>query len=237
MVTGNAVPEFTDRDVHLIKQSLPGTVDPTRLEKLPRILREWSHVELREHLSREPRAIDRDRRNRLKLVGKRASELLQALDALDEDDRFGIVLQMAGAWQPHLVHVSQDKLAMVKHRLEEEPDFLSKLMIAAPSLTSEPGRGRPRNIIAYLVMMDLAAIFKWLTGSEARRVVDRESGEETGPFARFAAAVWPVVFGQGDDGLGAALKNWASARNKFREESALIANIAMRQQTWRKCED
>jgi hypothetical protein len=36
------------------------------------------------------------------------------------------------------------------------------------------------------------------------------------------------VFHSGDDGLPAAMKNWAIARKKYGEQSALIANIRIR---------
>jgi hypothetical protein len=81
-------------------------------------------------------------------------------------------------------------------------------------------------------MKDIAAIFEWLTNIEATRQVDRISGVGAGPFWQFAAAIWPVVFGEADDGLPAAMKNWSSYRKRYGERSALIANIAMRHPTW-----
>jgi hypothetical protein len=81
-------------------------------------------------------------------------------------------------------------------------------------------------------MLDAAAIFEWLTKLKAARVVDRASGDEVGPFWRFLEAVWPVVFGKGDEGLRAAMKNWAQWRSLYHEQSALIANMALRHPTW-----
>jgi hypothetical protein len=75
-------------------------------------------------------------------------------------------------------------------------------------------------------MMDIAAIFEWLTDRKATREVDRINGKETGQFWHFAAAVWPWVFGKGVSGLPAAMKNWEKWHLRFGEESQLIRNIA-----------
>jgi hypothetical protein len=86
-------------------------------------------------------------------------------------------------------------------------------------------------VITYLVIKDIAAIFEWYSGLKATRRVNRVSKGETGPFYRFAAALWPVIFGKGDDRLPAAIKKFAAYRE--REGRALIANIAMRHREWR----
>jgi hypothetical protein len=59
-------------------------------------------------------------------------------------------------------------------------------------------------------MMDIAAVFEYLTDTEAVRQVDRNTHDEKGPFRDFAGAIWSVLF-TSDDGLSAALKNWAMA--------------------------
>jgi hypothetical protein len=74
--------------------------------------------------------------------------------------------------------VSRERVAEMKERLKDEDDFLRKLAAATARLIDEldeslSGR-RPRNIRAYLVMMDLVAIFEWLTGRKATREGDRE---------------------------------------------------------------
>lgn len=42
----------------------------------------------------------------------------------------------------------------------------------APSKFWKQGRGQPRNLAAYLVLQDAAAIFEWLTDLKAARGVD-----------------------------------------------------------------
>jgi hypothetical protein len=236
MARGDANPVFTDRDVSLIINSLPDAVDPQRLKLLPRVLREWSRNDLREHLSRESPAVTLKRARRVKAVGERARKLLRAMDALDDRDWCAIVAKMPRAgghlWSKMRENPWREGSEILRliPRIEEENSFLTKLVAAAPAAWKR-GRGHPKNIIAYLVMKDAAAIFEWLTEMDAKREVDRLSGKETGPFWRFVETIWPVVFGN-TEGLFAGMKNWANYRKKYREGCALIANIAMRHPTW-----
>jgi hypothetical protein len=237
MATDDAPPVFTDRDVRLIDKSLPDAVDPRRRKLLGQVLREWSRNDLREHLSRESSAIIRERAKRVKMVGRRARSLLRAIDALDDRDKGAIAVQMPRAGVPlwpkmsgHLKRETSEILGMIQ-RIRDEHAFLAKLASAAPAAWKR-GPGQPRNITAYDVMRDAAAIFEWLTNLKAARVVDRVSGDEVGPFWRFLGAVWPVVFGKGDEGLRAAMKNWARLRSLHHEQSALLANLALKHPTW-----
>jgi hypothetical protein len=92
--------------------------------------------------------------------------------------------------------------------------------------------GQPRNKAAYLVLLDLAAIFKRLTGLKPEREVSRIDSRETGAFYCFCEAVWPLVFDCGVGGLAAAMKNWARDHQKYNESSALIANLQLRHPSW-----
>jgi hypothetical protein len=80
-------------------------------------------------------------------------------------------------------------------------------------------------------MQDIAAIYEWATGSKASRKYDAYEEQESGPFWQFASAIWSAIHGT-NEGLWAAMKNWASYRKGCREESALMANIAMRHPSW-----
>jgi hypothetical protein len=123
----------------------------------------------------------------------------------------------------------------MKERLKDEDDFLRKLAAATVRLIDEldeslSGR-RPRNIRAYLVMLDLAAIFEWLTDRKAARGVNRTDHTESGPFWRFAESVWPVAFGT-TRGLTAAMKKWAEARKLYRERYMLLYNMSAHRPEW-----
>jgi hypothetical protein len=226
-MANDAPPVFDDRVIRLIVASLPKRVDPRRLELLPQVLREWSSNELLAHLSREPPAVVKERAERVKAVGDRARDLLKALEAIDDVDQWEIADKMLRE-EEHL------RLKMMVQRIKEEKGFLIKLAAAAPKAWKRR-RGHPPNDTAYLVMKDAAAIFEWCTKSEAKREVDRVSHEEIGPFFQFVVAIWPVIFGKGDDGVSATIKKWASYRKL--EGRPLIANIAMRHRTWRLFED
>lgn len=219
--------KFSDREVKLISLSLPAGVDQRRRDLLPEILHEWGQTDLPEHLSGKPRVTPRDRLKRVARVAKCAVVLLQALDGLNDRDRAHLAVQMRST---DGVNLLEAEFAQQEKRLNETHDFLTTLA-AAGSKAPKRRPGQPRNLTSYLIMMDLAALYEYLTGWQATRSVDRDTGEENGPFWQFAAAVWPVVFGS-DQGLPAAMKSWASGRSKYDDESPLVVNISLRHPTW-----
>lgn len=226
---------FDERAIEQIRASLPKGIDQRRLDLLPRVLNEWSRTALREHLSREPRKIVRKRYKQIKKIGEYANDLWQVLEAIDQRGMSWIAQEIGREEGTPLFSVSRERVAEMKERLKDEGDFLRKLAAAKARLIDEldkslSGGGRPRNIRAYLVMMDIAAIFEWLTDGKATREVDRDNHKETGPFWNFALAVWPYVFGKGRYGLSSAMKNWETWH--AREKSQLIRNIAMGHPTW-----
>jgi hypothetical protein len=235
MTVENTTPQFDERAVEQIRASLPKGIDQRRLNLLPQLLDEWSRTNLREHFSRETRATSRKRYAQLTKVGKYATHLRQALERLDPPGRAWIAQEIGREEGSPLFSVSREKLAEMKERLKDEGDFLRKLTAATVRLIDEldeslSGR-RPRNIRAHLVMLDLAAIFEWLTDRKAARGIDRIERTESGPFWRFAESVWPVAFGT-TRGLTAAMKNWAKARKVYHEHSNFLYNLAMRRPEW-----
>ena len=235
MTLENTTPQFDERAVEQIRASLPKGIDQRRLDLLPRVLNEWSRTDLREHLSRESRATVRERYDQLSKIGTRANDLRQALEAIDQRGKSWIAQEIGREEGTPLFSVSRERVAEMKERLKDEDDFLRKLATATARLIDELdeslGGRRPRNICAYLVIVDLAAIFEWLTGRKATREVDRDLGKDTGPFWDFAAAVWPHVFGQGRYGLSAAMKNWEKEKKKRHRRyggSPFIRNMAKR---------
>jgi hypothetical protein len=225
--------QFDERAVEQIRASLPKGIDQRRLDLLPQILDEWIRTELREHLSLESRATLQERYDRLTKIGKCANDLRQALEAIDQRGKFWIAQVMAREEESTPFSVSRERLAEMEERLRQEDDFLRKLAAAPLTLIEEDrrGRGQPRNIRAYLVMLDLAAIFELLTERKAARGVDRTDHTETGPFWRFAESVWQVVFGT-TGGLKAAMKNWAEARKLYHEHSSFLLNLLLRRPEW-----
>jgi hypothetical protein len=212
---------------------LPKPLPQHRRELLPRILEEWGRGDLREHLSRESRAMIRERINRLEKVKASARQLSDALDKLDECDQTTILIEMIIAEGKRFNDVSRNEFSLRQARLSQAFDYLGKLRAIAPKEYWQSSPGRPRNIAAYLVLQDIAAIFEWLTHTRATRAVDRIEAIETGPFFPFASILWRIVFRKGLAGLPAAMKNWAAGRSKYNERSPLVANIALRHPTWR----
>ena len=215
-----------------LERTLPEPPPQHRRELLLRILQEWGRTDLRQHLSRESRALIRKRINRQEKVKASACQLLDALNETDKRDQTAILLQMIVAEGRRREDVSRIEFSDRQARLSQEVDYLAKLGAIKPKAYWRLSRGQPRNITALLVLLDAAAIFEWLTGTIATREIDRIEAIDTGPFFRFASVLWPVVFRRGVAGLPAAMKNWAAARSKYDQRSALIANIDARYRTW-----
>jgi hypothetical protein len=236
MARDYAPPDFDDRTVRLITASLPETALPERVESLLAVLRDWANNELKAYFSRESSADIKVRAKRVEAVGNRARDLLKALDSMDGTDMWEVALRMPRDGTCHWPKMKDhywwqwSKTKRFVQRIEEEKDFLDALTVAI-SQAWRRKRGQPPNIISYLVIKDIAAIFEWCTKSPATRRIHRVTQKEGGDFYKFSAAIWPVVFGQGDDGLLAAIKKFAKYRN--REGRALMANIKMRHPEWR----
>lgn len=225
-------PQFSPEIVEAIVNSLPAPRSQACLRLLPRILSEWSNTDLKRHLSWESGATIRERDQSLELVRRCALKLSKALGGIDELGQIKIVFEMLRVEGRRTENVSRSEWSSLRQRLRDENNFLAKLAAIDPKEGRKPARGRPRNVIAYLVLQDAADLFEWFTGKKAARGVDRIDGGETGPFHRFVSALWPIILGKGTEGLSAAMKNWAYWRSKFGERSALIVNIAMRHPTW-----
>jgi hypothetical protein len=193
MAKSNPVPKFSAESINVVAGSLREPLCDRRHKLLTQVLREWSCTDLREHLSREPGAVRRERIRRLESVGKCALQLLDAIGAVDELGRTTILFHMIIAEGRRPDDVSPAECADLTRRwLDEEADFLAKLGAIKPREFWKQKRGQPRNIAANLVLRDIAAIFEWVTGIKAARVVDRIDGAETGPFFQFASTLWPL---------------------------------------------
>jgi hypothetical protein len=224
---------ITDRDVEPIVKALKVEPNPHRLCLFPQVLNEWARTELVEYASLKAlRASSLKEVARYARVSRSAKDLVDAIDALIEgNDLVVIEHEMARAAGSI---VTRERRGHLSRKVIEHRDFLNHLRTAVDSLQHrlKKGPGQPRNTVAYLVLLDLAAIFSWLTGTEAKREVDRMRGCETGAFYHFCAAVWPLVFHSETHGLPAAMKNWAFAHQEYEESSALLANIDLRHSSW-----
>jgi hypothetical protein len=223
--------EFTDRDVSLVKRSLTDTVDSRRRQLLPQIFRDWSGKDLNDHMQFPQRAAP-ERRERMVRIRDCTLELVQALGEADEVDICGLadmMVQEANGQTSSAGIAGRAEFIVLNQRIAEMVNLLKNLGKAADQ-TWKYKQGRPRNSAADLVLMDIVAIFEWLTDAEVTRASDERIDAETDPFWCFAAAIWPVVFGDGERGLYSAIKKWSE--NQHGDESALMFNINMRHPEW-----
>jgi hypothetical protein len=227
-----AVPvTFSDRDVALIAKAIDHA-NPHRLALLPKVLRSWAEIDLFEYASIEAsRASIPHIADQCKRVARHAAELGKALDVMAEDNYQ--VLIASEMRRGHKSLTAQQRRGHYTKKLADQRTFLSELTIATLSLERKlkRGPGQPRNTASVFVLLDIARIFEWLTEVTPSREVSRVNGEDTGPFHKFASSIWPPVFASATDGLSAAMKDWASGRESH--SSALMANIDLRQPSWR----
>ena len=235
-MTGASV-RFDEHQIQLIIKSLPDGISSRKRELLPKILNEWSGNDLKFSLYRVDPTVAKGRAKRAEAIARHASELLRALDEFVDyagGDQFlvfpgdsWLVFELAKRISPMGF---QDEVSGQRQKLKDQREFLGELEAIASDLAGSFKRtiDQRRNIPAYRVLLDIAAIFEWLTNTKAARRVER--GPDT--FRKFAASIWPVVFEKGDDGLDSALKNWARGIKLYGDGSALIANINFRHPTW-----
>jgi len=196
----------------LIVRSLPTPTDAIKVDVLRIMLDYWCEYTLPNHkfMSEKPSA---EAIKRLKGVSKALIALNASIAALDKEDvQFGIfplVLERTSSWR--------------RSNIDEVTDEVFQALALLSSFESsiahsiKPKAGRPRNSFGYLVVLDLAAIFEWFTGTDATRQVDRINGLEIGPFRKFVESAWSEVIEPKRKTPEASFKNWAA--NKAIEKS------------------
>ncbi len=209
------VPAFNAREVELIIRALPQGVDQRRIKLLPKVLHEWATTDLPPKLLIVPAKTKRARVKRLERVGNCAGSLLHALDAVEQNvEQFWIMREMLPAGDLRVGPIELDNLE--NQFFQEIRDFLRRLSPAAiaSARTWKQRQGHPFNIVAAQVLMDIIAIYEWLTGKKATREVDRDTSKDKGEFWQFAITIWPLVFRKGEASLSATMRNWRLAVNQ-----------------------
>lgn len=196
---------FSDQCIADIKASIRSTARGDRLALLGDILHSWEANELNEHLSPETKEDKERRQYRLGKALKAAKALSEALDALKDFDCVYVDY-----------HAEHEVFAALK---QENTAFIPAIERAIGS--AKPGH--PRVLVPYLVVLDAAAIYKYLTGKEATRT------EAVGAFTDFCTPIWNAVFGEGESGFTAAMKKLEGERKAGRGVSPIIANLRLRQ--------
>jgi len=196
---------FSDQLIADIKKSIQSSARSDRIAKLGPILRSWAENELKEHLSLETEGDKGQRNYRLGAALEASKSLARALDALNDFD-----------WAYVEYHAEHEFFAA---RKQENAAFIP----AVERAIGRPKRGHPPVFVPYLVVLDAAAIYKYLTGKEATRT------EAKGAFTDFCTPIWDAVFGEEAPGFTAAMKKLESERNAGRGASPIIANFFLRQ--------
>jgi len=226
----NAKTIFTAQRVKQIREALPKDCEHQKLNCLSALLRDWEHTSLREHRAREPHSVLRARDDKQRAVIEAAGALARAWDALDKHDRFSVALRMSG-WP------TKDVYALGPNDPHSDEAFLREVVCPSIAKLAEAdrrkattlSRGQPRNLVAYLIMLDLGNIFEFLTKKRPTRIVGNKdsgaAGREVGEFADFVRPVWEAIWGS-DAGMSAAIKNWSQVRASLEcnESSEFMAN-------------
>jgi len=222
-----------------ILAAVPQDVDRRRKALFPRILHEWVHVDLPEHFDWETRRRQAKMlKKRLSLVEKRAAQLVASLQDLVSEDHFLLAMSLTTRkTQKGILDLDPDQISNSLAEFKRGAEWLLELAAGAhdANRSMAQSRGRPRAVFSYLVMMDLVAIFEYLTHKRATRSVRGEDhfeyGAEYGPFWDFAEATWTAIF-KSARGLKSTIRNWVEARDRYGEVSPLIANMHLRHPEW-----
>ena len=166
----SAAVRFTDEALREITETLRKNARPERLELLPEILIAWSTGALPDYLSRNDRQAYRARAERLADVSDAASDLLQTLQKLDDTAWFEITcrafLFARGFSEPRWGLVIADGapeiITAAECQRDEALSWLKNLIKALGAAEPEPHP--PRRTRSYLVVLDLAAFFEFVTG-------------------------------------------------------------------------
>jgi hypothetical protein len=222
--------------LNLIRLSLPSCINQWRLDLLPLILTEWGRAEVIEHWRQkpEPACVRRSRWVRGHAVEIGAGRLAEALGKLDEQDLQAIIFYLASPLDRYPQGLTTHNIEEAQRKLAAARELLPQLARATREacLPFVPRQGPARNDVPYLVLLDLTAIFEWLTSRKTPRGrFKRDPDEEQLPFHKFLEALWPLVF-ESDHGLSNAVKIWNSHRKKYGDRSPLIANLALRHPEW-----
>jgi hypothetical protein len=220
--------KFTDRDVKAILSHV-SVVEPKKADRLGDVLRDWAKHDIPTAFRIYPdKAVARERLKAIRCVLKHAQGLRDALENFEKFDGSSWLVQRLIDGLTGDDHSTAK--AMQTCRIVEHQVFLRELESAAKAIERgfAAATDQRRNLSSYLLLLDMAAIFEWLTGRPARR----GSEDRPHPFDEFVGVLWSVIFDQ-TRGMQAALKNWARYTKEFDERSALVANINFRHPDWR----
>ena len=218
-------PFITSDQVRSILEALPAQTIDTRLKRLPEALYRWYQTELIEHLGFGPNSEDRDILHKANRLIRSANEIGNLI-ATPHGDKLRDIIGNKG-WEVAGINPTSVDLAASEARLDDLMRFLAEIEKALNEYVFKQKRirGRPRNFVPLLILLDIAELYGWVTGSTPTRQYDSPKSTETGPFYHFASAIWRVVFGN-THGLKSAMRSWGNLKDE-KDRSALIYNMGL----------
>ena len=179
------VVKFTDRDIQAILSHI-SVAEPKKLERLGDILNDWAKHDMRRASRIYPdKAVAREQVKTIRSIIKQAEGLRDALEDFEKfDGSSWLVWKLIDGCSGE--NHSREK-ALQTRRLADQQSFLRELESAAKALERgfAAATDQRRNVPIYLLLLDMAAIFEWLTGRPARR----GSNERPHPFDEFVGVL------------------------------------------------
>lgn len=216
-------PIITSDQIRSILEALPSQTPDAQIKKLPEVLKRWYQTELIEHVGFGPNSEDENLLDKANKLIRSANEI-KSLILMPHGNKIRDIIANK-KWELAGMNPSREDLIAYDAQLDNLIKLLSEIETALQeyALKHKRVRGRPRNMVPVLIMMDIAELYGWATGNSPSRQYDSPRSTETGPFYHFASTIWKIIFGN-KIGLQSALKSWGKLKDE-NNRSALYYNM------------
>ena len=221
-------PSITSDQAKSILNALPDQTIDTRIKILPEVLQRWYQTELIEHLGFEPSSEDVKLLDNAKRFITSAEDIISLITNPD-GEKLRDIINSKGWEAAGIIAPTRKDLAASEARLDDLIKALADIKTALYEYASKHKRirGRPRNCVNLLILLDIAELYGWVTNFEPTRQYDSTRSTETGHFYKFASAIWQIIFGN-KNGLQSTIKLWAEKKKVDKDfRSALIYNMGL----------
>jgi hypothetical protein len=210
----------TAAEIDGVIAALPLNCAPGRLKLFRFILEDWFSLDLPSHYQLAHSGADAVASGQLKAIAKQAGILDRLLKDLEGEQSMKLLIAQLASTRG--LPPSKEVRAQLAIGLE----VIAEVGAAASEV--RPRRGHPMNNFSYWVLLDIAAMYEWLTGDKPSRITDLATERGGGPFYELCQAIWPLAHKKTPGGLVNTVKKWATAQPIFEEKSALITNFILR---------
>jgi hypothetical protein len=225
--------QFEPDEMARICASLPGHKHfPERKALLPEILNEWLAVDFAEYGDSVPAS--KKMAKRLRGLCEKITALEKAFDSFNDASGRGVpAIALGRARRPGSPNSSY-------RSTQAEINAVRKVLLELSCGLEEEAKviqkSSTRNTAPLYAVMDLAAIFEWVTGKKASLGINRIDGTPSGPFVRFLEAVWPLLSFGKEAKISSALKTWSEGKKNWPTDSAAFINMNFRHPEWKLSE-